>query len=137
MRHRHLHVSLALLVIVAAGCDQALPTVSPLSAGSTHRRGDATALPFRLVLTGTANPDFSQGPCNVVNTESGTGVAEHLGRVTWTSTEVANFCVDPTDPALATVTGNIVPSRRTNQSSSRWTVTPDRRASSSGHSSAG
>ena len=36
-----------------------------------------------------------------------------------------------------TETGNMVPSRRTNQSSARWTVTPDSRASSSGHSSGG
>jgi len=28
--------------------------------------------------------------------------------VSWTSNEVANFCVDPSDPSLAAVTGTIV-----------------------------
>ena len=34
--------------------------------------------------------------------------AEHMGKVTWSSTEVANFCVDPSDPATALVTGTMI-----------------------------
>jgi hypothetical protein len=69
---------------------------------------ESPARPFRLTAEGNANPDFSQGPCNVLNTESGTGVALHLGKVTWTATEVASFCVDPANPGLGTASAQLV-----------------------------
>ena len=108
MRRHHLHVAAALLLVAGAACEPALPTESPMTASSAARADRSPSVPFRLELTGNANPDFSQGPCNVTNTESGTGTAEHMGKVTWSSTEVANFCVDPSNPATAAVTGTMV-----------------------------
>lgn len=108
MRRHQLHFAAALLLIAGTACDRALPTESRLTAASSVRADRSPSVPFRLELTGNANPDFSQGPCNVTNTETGTGVAEHMGRVSWSSTEVANFCVDPNNPATALVTGTMV-----------------------------
>ena len=91
-------------VLVITGCDRpAMPT-----APSAVHLATSQVRPFRLTVEGNANPDFSQGPCNVVNTEAGTGKALHLGKVTWTSSEVANFCVDPSNPGKAAVTGTMV-----------------------------
>lgn len=106
--YRHLAVPVVLLLVAVTGCESVALTESPLSASSTRRADASPTVPFRLVLSGNANPDFSNGPCDVVNSESGTGVAEHLGLVSWTSNEVANFCVDPNDPSQAAVTGTIV-----------------------------
>ncbi len=108
MRRHPLHAAAVLLLIAGAACEPVLPTESPLSPASTARADRSPSVPFRLELTGNANPDFSQGPCNVTNTESGTGTAEHMGKVSWSSTEVANFCVDPANPATALVTGTMV-----------------------------
>lgn len=94
-------VSLLLLF----GCE---PSASSLLGPGSVNFQQVIARPFRFTLTGNANPDFSQGPCNVVNVETGTGVAQHLGRVTWVSEEIANFCIDPNDPSLAEVTGALV-----------------------------
>lgn len=93
------------LLLLLLGCE---PSATPLLGPSSAHLQQAVARPFRFTLTGNADPDFSQGPCNVVNTESGTGVAQHLGRVTWASEEVVNFCVDPQDPSRAEVTGALV-----------------------------
>jgi hypothetical protein len=90
------------------GCDQSNPLGVPSPLSSTALLAKKGARPFRATLEGNANPDFSQGPCNVSNTESGTGHALHLGKVTWSSTEVVNFCVDPEDPTLAAVSGQMV-----------------------------
>ena len=94
--------------LAVAGCYQD----RPLGVSSIEPDGAlaaaAPARPFRLTAEGHANPDFSLGPCNVVNTELGTGVAQHLGRVTWQATEVADFCVDPANPGLAAVSGQLV-----------------------------
>jgi hypothetical protein len=108
MARCHLNFAVAVLLVAAAGCERALPTESRAAAGSAASADRAPSVPFRLDLTGNANPDFSQGPCDVANVESGTGEAEHLGRVTWTSHETATFCVDPTNPSLASVTGTMV-----------------------------
>jgi hypothetical protein len=92
-------------VLFGAGCEAA-PT-APGAPGAA-RFQPAAARPFMFILTGNANPDFSQGPCHVTNLESGTGIALHMGQVTWSSEEVANFCVDPDDPGRAEVTGAFV-----------------------------
>lgn len=107
MRRYHLHVVAAVLLVAAAACEPTSTTTSPLTPRSA-RADQSPSVPFRLELTGNANPDFSQGPCNVTNTETGTGTAEHMGKVTWSSTEVANFCVDPSNPTTAAVTGTMV-----------------------------
>jgi len=108
MARRQLNIAVAVLLIAAAGCERASPTESRLAASAAASLDRSPDVPFRLVLSGNANPDFSQGPCNVVNVESGTGVAEHLGNVTWASREVANFCVDPNNPSIASVSGTMV-----------------------------
>ena len=102
-------LSLSLVgVFAVAGCDQSRPLGVRSLGPDRVQVAVSRARPFRLTAEGNANPDFSQGPCNVLNTESGTGVALHLGKVTWTATEVADFCVDPANPGLATVSGQLV-----------------------------
>lgn len=95
-------------ILAVAGCDDnsllGVPSLRP----DRVQLVTSPARPFRLTAEGNANPDFSQGPCNVLNTESGTGVALHLGKVTWTATEVANFCVEPANPGFATASGQLV-----------------------------
>ncbi|HEX6598534.1 MAG TPA: hypothetical protein VF034_04370 [Gemmatimonadaceae bacterium] len=108
MRRHPPHFAATLLLILGVACEPDLPTASRMTASSAASSDRSPSVRFRLVLTGNANPDFSQGPCNVTNTESGTGIAEHMGKVTWSSTEVANFCVDPSDPATALVTGTMI-----------------------------
>ena len=99
-------------VVLNAGCENSDPTAaSPLD----QTRAPLAAvvdLPFALRLTGHANPDFSQGPCNVRNVESGTGIALHLGAVEWSSEETVSFCVDPADPLRPTVTSSMARTRR-------------------------
>ena len=106
-----LRSTLAALTVTAAtallACSDPVPPLGPTHADA-RSAAQSPARPFRLTAEGNANPDFSQGPCNVLNTESGTGVALHLGRVTWTATEVANFCVDPANPGLGLATGQLV-----------------------------
>lgn len=109
MSGRRLSAALSLPVaalLLVAGCDRGTTLTAPGPGGAQFSR--APSRPFRFELTGNANPDFSQGPCNVPNTESGTGQATHLGRVTWSTSEVANFCVDPNDPSRGAVTGTLV-----------------------------
>ena len=102
-------LSLSLVgVFAVAGCDQSRPLGVRSLGPDRVQVAVSRARPFRLTAEGNANPDFSQGPCNVLNTESGTGVALHLGRVSWTASEVGNFCIDPADPGLGTVSGEIV-----------------------------
>ena len=105
----------ATAVAALVACSDAAPPLDPADADTRHSAANATGplvnsppRPFRLTAEGNANPDFSQGPCAVLNTESGTGVALHLGRVSWTASEVGNFCIDPADPGLGTVSGEIV-----------------------------
>lgn len=97
----------ALCVLLISGCEDS-EEATALGVDATAVRFSAVHRPFRFTLTGNANPDFSQGPCNVTNTESGTGTALHLGAVTWTSSERVDFCVDPSDPGLAEATGELV-----------------------------
>lgn len=105
---RNSRIPFVLVVLAIAGCEQPLSTETQLMNSASMQLDRSPARPFRFKLTGNANPDFSQGPCNVTNIESGTGVAQHLGRVTWSSSEVANFCVDPANSALGSVTGSLV-----------------------------
>src|SRR5690606_7284538 len=92
-------------VALSAGCEGIGPTAASPVERSPASLSTAVSRTFAFFLTGQANPDFSQGPCNVRNVESGTGVALHLGAVTWSSEENVSFCVDPADPGLGAVTG--------------------------------
>ena len=87
-----LNLSAAVLLLAATACERALPTESRGSPGAASRDA-APSVPFRLVLTGNADPKFLD-QCKATNAESGTGVAEHLGNVTWSSSEVVNFCAE-------------------------------------------
>src|SRR5690606_27261946 len=101
MKARHLLSTLVLpfiAVVLTAGCEGTGPTAVSAVEQSPAPLSAAVDLPFAFSLTGHANPDFSQGPCNVTNVESGTGIALHLGVVTWSSEESVSFCVDPADP---------------------------------------
>src|SRR5690606_4030680 len=93
---------------LTAGCEGTGPTAVSAVEQSPAPLSAAVDLPFAFSLTGHANPDFSQGPCNVTNVESGTGIALHLGVVTWSSEESVSFCVDPADPGLGKVSGAFV-----------------------------
>ena len=67
----------------------------------------AAARPFHAVIEGNANPTFID-PCTIENHETASGKALHLGRITWSSDEMAVFvpCPPPTFPAIIEVTGN-------------------------------
>lgn len=83
MKFSRLAVSAALLTT--------LVTAQPASiAGSDPR-------PIRVTLTGTANPVGQPGQCIWTNTESGTGLAVHLGAITWSSAESVDFCSSAPD----------------------------------------
>ncbi len=78
----------------------ALRTVisSPVNAASV-------LLPYHAVIQGNANP-FPIDPCTLGNHETASGQALHLGKITWTSDEVAQFLsCPPPGPAIA-VTGH-------------------------------
>lgn len=108
MRGRYVHSIRALVVAgitLITACDGSDPTAAPLFEPMPAQPSAATSQPFVVVITGHANPDFSQGPCNVVNEEVGIGIGQHLGAMSWVSEEIANFCVDPNDPQRAEVTG--------------------------------
>ena len=107
MRGRYVHSCRMLAVIgitLITACDGSAPT-APLFEPMPAQLSSAATRPFVVAITGHANPDFSLGPCNVINEESGTGIGQHLGALSWASEEVANFCVDPNDPERAAVTG--------------------------------
>jgi hypothetical protein len=55
---------------------------------------DGETRPFRMVLQGHASPDFPPEGCFLTNSESGTGIALHLGALTWASNEIVNFCAE-------------------------------------------
>jgi len=95
-------------VVLNAGCENADPTAASPLEQTRAPLAAVVDLPFALSLVGHANPDFSQGPCNVRNVESGTGIALHLGAVEWSSEEAVSFCVDPADPGLGQVSGAVV-----------------------------
>lgn len=60
-------------------------------------------LPFHAVIEGNANP-FPIGPCTLGNHETALGTAVHLGKIAWTSDEVAQFLsCPPPGPAIAVV----------------------------------
>ena len=95
-------MSAAIGITLTTACDGSVPAMfEPIPA----QMSSMATRPLAVAITGHANPDFSLGPCNVVNEEAGTGIGQHLGALSWTSEEVANFCVDPNDPERAEVTG--------------------------------
>src|SRR4029450_7553898 len=56
-------------------------------------RADALR-PFALSLEGFANPQFT-GPCSIVNDETGSGHATHLGAIAFQSHETVDLCSNP------------------------------------------
>ena len=62
-------------------------------------------LPFHAVIHGTAVPSFT-GPCTFTNHETGSGLAIHLGVITWTSDETVQFLSCP-PPGTAIAATNI------------------------------
>ena len=92
-------------ITLITACDGTDPTAAPLFEPMPAQLSSAATRPLVVAIEGHANPDFSLGPCHVVNKESGTGIGQHLGTLSWVSEEVANFCVDPNDPQRAEVTG--------------------------------
>lgn len=64
----------------------------------------AVALPFHAVIQGNANPSPIDS-CTLANRETGSGTALHLGAITWSDNEVAQFLFcsvpnPPTNPAI-------------------------------------
>jgi hypothetical protein len=59
-------------------------------------------LPFHAVIHGNANP-FPIDACTLGNHETGSGRAVHLGKITWSSDETAQFlsCSPPSPPGPA------------------------------------
>src|SRR5262245_30404823 len=55
------------------------------------------ARPFEASLVGNANPVSTVDPCVLINTETGSGQARHLGRFTWASVETVQACSDPAE----------------------------------------
>lgn len=108
MHGRYMHsmrmLAVAGITLITA-CDGSDPTAAPLFDPIPAQLSSVATRPLVVAITGHANPDFSLGPCNVINEEAGTGIGQHLGALSWTSEEVANFCVDPNDPERAEVTG--------------------------------
>jgi len=79
----------------------ALVLFQVLTAGGVA--ADGRSRPFSVVIDGNANPVFSG--CTVLNTETGTGHATHMGTITWQSTETVDAC---SDPEFAQVDGQFV-----------------------------
>jgi hypothetical protein len=72
---------------------------------STPVNAASGPLPFHAVIQGYANP-FPIDQCTLGNHETASGTAVHLGRISWTSDEVAQFLsCPPPGPAIA-VTGH-------------------------------
>jgi hypothetical protein len=67
-------------------------------AASDHPR------PFGATIEGHANPVFT-GPCSIVNDETGSGHALHLGAMTLTTHEDVDLC---SNPAGAVINGQFV-----------------------------
>jgi hypothetical protein len=64
----------------------------------------AASLPFHAVIDGNANP-FPIGQCTLGNHETGTGRAVHLGVITWSSDEIAQFVNCPPPGSAIAVSG--------------------------------
>jgi hypothetical protein len=64
-------------------------------------------LPFHAVLQGQANP-VPTGECTLANTETGSGVATHLGKWTWSDQESVQFLSCPPPGSAIAVTGQFV-----------------------------
>ena len=64
-------------------------------------------LPFHAVLQGIVNP-VPTGQCTLANTETGSGVALHLGKWTWSDQETVQFLSCPPPGSAIAVTGQFV-----------------------------
>lgn len=51
--------------------------------------------PFEATATGNANLSPTDDPCIVINRETATGTATHLGEFAWRDVETVDFCAIP------------------------------------------
>jgi hypothetical protein len=58
-------------------------------------RADSASRPFMANIDGNANPVPTSDPCVLLNTETGSGTATHIGKFVITNTESVNFCTNP------------------------------------------
>jgi len=87
-----------------------LSTIFVLTLNSTVNSSPAAAgekLPFHATLQGKANP-VPTGECTLANTETGSGVALHLGKWTWSDQESVQFLSCPPPGSAIAVTGQFV-----------------------------
>lgn len=71
-------------------------------ASSTIASADPSSRPFSVTISGNANPvPDPSNPCILLNTETATGTALHLGASEWASTEVVDFCSIPPAAEIA------------------------------------
>jgi hypothetical protein len=77
-----------------------------LSAVPGHADGvsSAVALPFHAAFQGQANP-FQIDECTLGNRETGSGLALHLGKWTWSDTETVHFLSCPPPGSAIAVSG--------------------------------
>lgn len=69
---------------------------------------DSEARLFFAKVQGNANPMPSEtDPCIMVNTETGTGLALYMGKVSFDTEEIIDFCSNP-DPDRANIKGEFV-----------------------------
>ena len=73
----------------------------------TNYSAAAENLPFHAVFHGQANP-VPTGECTFSNTETGSGVALHLGTWTWSDRESVEFVSCPPPGTGITVSGQFV-----------------------------
>ncbi len=59
------------------------------------RDAAAEERPFKATLAGNSVLSPTDNPCVLRNSETGDGDATDLGRVTWQSEELADFCANP------------------------------------------
>jgi hypothetical protein len=57
-------------------------------------QADPPSVPFVVVLQGSANPQPTEDPCILNNTETGTGQSAALGVLAWQSSEVVDLCAN-------------------------------------------
>lgn len=79
-----------LLVALASG----IANGSPPNAGGRMQ-------PFHAVINATATPQFAG--CSLTNDETGSGLAIHLGKITWTSHETGTVVPCPPSSSTANV----------------------------------
>jgi hypothetical protein len=87
-------------VLTVLGVAMSVPISGTVGASAAEDR--ERRLAFHAVIHGNANP-FPIDPCTLGNHEAGSGRAVHLGVITWSSDETAQFlsCSPPSPPGPA------------------------------------